>query len=108
MMGYDKNMRKLGETSSAAEMFIENKERQAKRDHFVRRIQLERDLARLAYATSKMAACIEALVGGDRKVLEMALSSYAQTSNEMIRTSNLLGALYHSEGKKNANKAADH
>lgn len=99
---------KADQSFITAEQFIWKKDQQAKRDHFVRRIQLERDLARLAYATSKMAACIEALVGGDRKVLEMALSSYAQTSNEMIRTSNLLGALYHSEEKKNANKAADH
>lgn len=99
---------KADQSFITAEQFIERKDQQAKRDHFVRRIQLERDLSRTANAASKMAACIEALVGGDRKVLEMALSSYAQTSNEMIRTSNLLGALYHSEEKKNANKAADH
>lgn len=103
-----KKQAKANQSFITAEQFIEKKDKQAKRDHFVRRLQLERDLARLANATSKMAACIEALVGGDRKVLEMALSSYAQTSNEMIRTSNLLGALYHSEEKKNANKAADH
>lgn len=104
-------MRKQAKTDQSfitAEQFIEKKDQQAKRDHFVRRLQLERDLARTANAASKMAACIEALVGGDRRVLEMALSSYVQTSNEMIRTSNLLGALYHSEEKKNANKAADH
>ena len=103
-----KKQAKANQSFITAEQFIEKKDKQAKRDHFVRRLQLERDLARLANATSKMAACIEALVGGDRKVLKMVLSSYAQTSNEMIRTSNLLGALYHSEEKKNANKAADH
>lgn len=103
-----KKQAKADQSFITAEQFIEKKDKQAKRDHFVRRLQLERDLARLANATSKMAACIEALVGGDRKVLELSVSSFASTSNEMIRTSNLLGALYHSEEKKNANKAADH
>ena len=99
MMGYDKNMRKLGETSSAAEMFIEDKERQAKRDHFVRRLQLERDLARTANVASKMAACVEALVGGDRKVLELFVSSYASTSSELVRIFNQLSAFYQAEAK---------
>lgn len=97
MMGYDKNMRKLGETSSAAEMFIEDKERQAKRDHFVRRLQLERDLARTANVASKMAACVEALVGGDRKVLELSVSSYASTSSELARIFSQLSEFYRTE-----------
>ena len=99
MMGYDKNMRKLGETSSAAEMFIEDKERQAKRDHFVRRLQLERNLARTANVASKMAACVEALVGGDRKVLELFVSSYASTSSELVRIFNQLSEFYRTEAR---------
>ena len=93
--------------SFTAETFLENKEQQAKRDHFVRRLQLERDLARTANAASKMAACVEALVGGDWKVLELSVSSFASTSNEMIRIYNLLGALYQSEEKKNADRSTD-
>lgn len=103
MNGYDRNMRQLGETSSAAEMFLESKERQAKRDHFVRRLQLERDLARTANAASKMAACVEALVGGDRKVLELSVSSYASTSSELTRIFNQLSEFYQAEAK-NAGK----
>jgi len=99
MNGYDRNMRKLGETSSAAEMFIENKEGQAKRDHFVRRLQLERDLSRTANAASKMAACVEALVGGDRKVLELSVSSYASTSSELVRIFSQLSEFYRTEAK---------
>lgn len=104
-------MRKQAKTDQSfitAEQFIEKKDQQAKRDHFVRRLQLERDLARTANVASKIAACVEALVGGDRKVLELSVSSFASTSNEMIRIYNLLGEFYHSEEKKNANKAADH
>lgn len=99
---------KANQSFITAEQFIEKKDQQTKRDHFVRRLQLERDLARTANVASKMAACVEALVGGDRKVLELSVSSYTQTSNEMIRIYNLLGEFYHSEEKKNANKAADH
>ena len=104
MMGYDKNMKKLGETSSAAEIFIDNKAQQAKRDHFVRRIQLERDLARTANAAPKMAACVEALVGGDRKVLELSVSSYASTSSELVRIFNQLSEFYRTEAKNDAGK----
>ncbi len=89
----------IADQSFTAETFLENKEQQAKRDHFVRRIQLERDLARLAYATSKMAACIEALVGGDRKVLEMSVSSYASTSSELARIFNQLSEFYRTEAR---------
>ena len=99
---------KADQSFITAEQFIWKKDQQAKRDHFVRRLQLERDLARTANVASKMAACVEALVGGDRKVLELSVSSFASTSNEMIRIYNLLGEFYHSEEKKNANKAADH
>lgn len=95
MNGYDKNMRKLGETSSAAETFLENKEQQAR----LRRLQLERDLARTASVASKMAACVEALVGGDRKVLELSVSSFASTSNELVRIFNQLSAFYQAEAK---------
>lgn len=98
---------KADQSFITAEQFIEKKDQQAKRDHFVRRIQLERDLARNANVASKMAACIEALVGGDRKVLEMTLSSFAQTSNEMIRIYNLLGEFYRTE-VKDADQVADH
>ena len=85
--------------SFTAETFLENKERQAKRDHFVRRLQLERDLARTANVASKMAACVEALVGGDRKVLELSVSSYASTSSELVRIFNQLSAFYQAEAK---------
>lgn len=95
MNGYDKNMRKLGETSSAAEMFIENKEQQAR----FRRLQLECDLARTANAASKMAACVEALVGGDRKVLELSVSSCARTNSELVRIFNQLSEIYRTESK---------
>lgn len=80
---------------------------QDKRARFLRRIQLERELAKTANATAKMAACVEALVGGDRKVLELSVSSYTSMSNEMIRIYNLLGALYQSEEKKNADRSTD-
>lgn len=90
--------------SFTAEMFIENKELQAKRDHFVRRIQLERDLSRTANAASKMAACVEALVGGDRKVLELSVSSYASTSSELVRIFNQLSEFYQTEAKNDAGK----
>ena len=86
-----------------AEQFIEKKDQQAKRDHFVRRLQLERDLARTANAASKMAACVEALVGGDRKVLELSVSSYASTSSELVRIFNQLSEFYRTEAK-NAGK----
>lgn len=85
--------------SFTAETFLENKERQAKRDHFVRRIQLERDLARTANAASKMAACVEALVGGDRKVLELSVSSCTRTNSEMTRIFNQLSEIYRTESK---------
>ena len=85
--------------SFTAEMFLEDKEQKAKRDHFVRRLQLERDLARTANVASKMAACIEALVGGDRKVLEMSVSSYASTSSELARIFSQLSAFYQAEAK---------
>ena len=99
MMGYDKNMKKLGETSSAAEIFIDNKAQQAKRDHVVRRLQLECDLARTANAVQKMAACVEAFVGADRKVLELSVSSCARTNSEMTRIFNQLSEIYRTESK---------
>ena len=82
-----------------AEQFIEKKDQQAKRDHFVRRLQLERDLARTANVASKMAACVEALVGGDRKVLELSVSSYASTSSELVRIFNQLSEFYRTEAR---------
>lgn len=82
-----------------AEQFIEKKDQQAKRDHVVRRLQLECDLARTANAASKMAACVEALVGGDRKVLELSVSSCARTNSEMTRIFNQLSEIYQSEVK---------
>ena len=85
--------------SFTAEQFIEKKDQQAKRDHFVRRIQLERDLARTANAASKMAACVEALVGGDRKVLELSVSSYTSTSSELVRIFNQLSEFYRTEAR---------
>lgn len=99
-------MRKQDKTDQSfitAEQFIEKKDQQAKRDHFVRRIQLERDLARTANVASKMAACVEALVGGDRKVLELFVSSYASTSSELARIFSQLSAFYQAEAK-NAGK----
>lgn len=78
-----------------AETFFENKEQQAR----LRRLQLERDLARTANVASKMAACVEALVGGDRKVLELSVSSYASTSSELVRIFNQLSAFYQAEAK---------
>lgn len=72
---------------------------QDKRARFLRRIQLERELAKTANATAKMAACVEALVGGDRKVLELSVSSYTSTSNELVRIFNQLRELYQSEAK---------
>lgn len=88
---------KANQSFITAEQFIEKKDKQAKRDHFVRRLQLERDLARLANATSKMAACVEALVGGDRKVLELSVSSYTSTSSELVRIFNQLSEFYRTE-----------
>lgn len=85
--------------SFTAEQFIEKKDQQAKRDHFVRRLQLERDLARTANAASKMAACVEALVGGDRKVLELSVSSYASTSSELVRIFSQLSEFYRTEAR---------
>lgn len=87
-----------------AEQFIEKKDQQARRDHFVRRIQLERDLSRTANAASKMAACVEALVGGDRKVLELSVSSYASTSSELVRIFNQLSEFYQAEAKNDAGR----
>lgn len=95
---------KAAQSFITAEQFIWKKDQQAKRDHFVRRIQLERDLARLAHATSKMAACIEALVGGDRKVLELSVSSYTSTSSELVRIFNQLSEFYRTEAKNDAGK----
>ena len=80
-----------------AEQFIEKKDQQSKRDHVVRRLQLECDLARTANAASKMAACVEALVGGDRKVLELSVSSCARTNSEMTRIFNQLSEIYRTE-----------
>lgn len=88
---------KADQSFITAEQFIEKKDQQAKRDHFVRRIQLERDLARTANAASKMAACVEALAGGDRKVLELSGSSYASTSSELVRIFNQLSEFYRTE-----------
>lgn len=90
---------KADQSFITAEQFIWKKDQQAKRDHFVRRIQLERDLARTANVASKMAACVEALVGGDRKVLELSVSSYASTSSELVRIFNQLSAFYQAEAK---------
>lgn len=90
---------KADQSFITAEQFIEKKDQQAKRDHFVRRLQLERDLARTANVASKMAACVEALVGGDRKVLELSVSSYASTSSELVRIFNQLSAFYQAEAK---------
>lgn len=94
---------KADQSFITAEQFIEKKDQQAKRDHFVRRLQLERDLARTANAASKMAACVEALVGGDRKVLELSVSSYASTSSELVRIFSQLSEFYRTEAK-NAGK----
>lgn len=95
---------KADQSFITAEQFIEKKDQQAKRDHFVRRIQLERDLSRTANAASKMAACVEALVGGDRKVLELSVSSYASTSSELVRIFNQLSEFYRTEAKNDAGK----
>lgn len=88
---------KADQSFITAEQFIEKKDQQAKRDHFVRRLQLERDLSRTANAASKMAACVEALVGGDRKVLELSVSSYTSTSSELVRIFNQLSEFYRTE-----------
>lgn len=106
MMGYDKNMKRLGETSSAAEMFLENKEQKAKREHANKRASLERELIDLAKATGKMTECIALLVGGDRTTLTTAVNSASKTFDEMIRTYNVLSRVY--AGEENANKATDH
>lgn len=95
---------KADQSFITAEQFIWKKDQQAKRDHFVRRIQLERDLARIANAASKMAACVEVLVGGDRKVLELSVSSYASTSSELVRIFNQLSEFYQAEAKNDAGK----
>ena len=92
-----KKQAKADQPFITAEQFIEKKDQQAKRDHFVRRLQLERDLARTANAASKMAACVEALVGGDRKVLELSVSSYASTSSELARIFSQLSEFYRTE-----------
>lgn len=102
-----KKQAKADQSFITAEQFIEKKDQQAKRDHFVRRIQLERDLSRTANAASKMAACVEALVGGDRKVLELSVSSYASTSSELVRIFNQLSEFYRTE-TKDADQVADH
>lgn len=94
-----KKQAKADQPFITAEQFIEKKDQQAKRDHFVRRLQLERDLARTANAASKMAACVEALVGGDRKVLELSVSSYASTSSELARIFNQLSEFYRTEAR---------
>jgi len=94
-----KKQDKADQSFITAEQFIEKKDQQARRDHFVRRIQLERYLARTAIAASKMAACVEALVGGDRKVLELSVSSYASTSSELVRIFNQLSEFYQAEAK---------
>ena len=94
-----RNQDKADQSFITAEQFIEKKDQQAKRDHFVRRLQLERDLARTANAASKMAACVEALVGGDRKVLELSVSSYASTSSELVRIFNQLSEFYRTEAR---------
>lgn len=94
-----KKQAKANQSFITAEQFIEKKDQQAKRDHFVRRIQLERDLSRTAIAASKMAACVEALVGGDRKVLELSVSSFASTSSELVRIFNQLSEFYQAEAK---------
>ena len=94
-----KKQAKADQPFITAEQFIEKKDQQAKRDHFVRRLQLERDLARTANAASKMAACVEALVGGDRKVLELSVSSYASTSSELVRIFNQLSEFYRTEAR---------
>lgn len=99
-----KKQDKADQSFITAEQFIERKDQQAKRDHFVRRIQLERDLSRTANAASKMAACVEALVGGDRKVLELSVSSYASTSSELVRIFNQLSEFYRTEAKNDAGK----
>ncbi len=98
-----KKQAKADQPFITAEQFIEKKDQQAKRDHFVRRLQLERDLARTANVASKMAACVEALVGGDRKVLELSVSSYASTSSELARIFSQLSEFYRTEAK-NAGK----
>lgn len=99
-----KKQDKADQSFITAEQFIERKDQQAKRDHFVRRIQLERDLSRTANAASKMAACVEALVGGDRKVLELSVSSYASTSSELVRIFSQLSEFYRMEAKNDAGK----
>lgn len=98
-------MKKQAKTdqSFTAETFFENKEQQAR----LRRLQLERDLARTANVASKMAACVEALVGGDRKVLELSVSSYARTNSEMTRIFNQLSEIYRTESK-DANQVVDY
>lgn len=78
-----------------AEQFIEKKDQQAR----LRRLQLECDLAKTANAASKMAACVEALVGGDRKVLELSVSSCARTNSELVRIFNQLSEIYRTESK---------
>ena len=85
----------------------EQKDLQDKRNNFLRRIQLERDLVKTANAAPKMAACVEALVGGDRKVLELSVSSYASTSSELVRIFNQLSEFYRTE-TKDADQVADH
>lgn len=86
---------KAGQSFITAEQFIEEKDQQAR----LRRLQLECDLAKTANAASKMAACVEALVGGDRKVLELSVSSCARTNSELVRIFNQLSEIYRTESK---------
>lgn len=94
-----KKQAKANQSFITAEQFIEKKDQQTKRDHVVRRLQLECDLARTANAVQKMAACVEALVGADRKVLELSVSSCARTNSEMTRIFNQLSEIYRTESK---------
>lgn len=94
-----KKQAKANQSFITAEQFIEKKDQQSKRDHVVRRLQLECDLARTANAVSKMAACVETLVGSDRKVLELSVSSCARTNSEMTRIFNQLNEIYRTESK---------
>ena len=90
-----RNQAKADQSFITAEQFIEKKDQQAR----LRRLQLECDLAKTANAASKMAACVEALVGGDRKVLELSVSSCARTNSEMTRIFNQLSEIYRTESK---------
>ena len=104
MNGYDRNMRKLGSTTSATEMIPESIEMKAKREHAAKRARLERELVSLARATSKMAECVEVLVGGDRVVLTTAVKTTGKSFDEMIRTFNVLSKLYETEKENGINQ----